>query len=212
MQKATETMSTQVGGTSVVKLCVLMFGLTLAGYSFAAPNDRVTDLEIVSIEIFYKDDVTVPGKITKRRLMTFSDTPFWSKPSKVDVVVSVRNKSNKPSSAVISPSLFYLLSADPEVNYPPLITTDPMGKELKEVSKDAGVWVWNRVLLSKGLKSIAPGEVVKVTMEGLDISSEYSPVDYRMEAFSIRVYVDSYVQKDIDYSNNVKEAIIEFPM
>lgn len=195
----------------MIKLCVLLFSLTIVGNSFAAQIERSTDLEIVSVELFYKDDVTVPGKIIKRRLVTFSDDPFWSKPSKADVVVSVKNKSSKPSSAVISPSLFYLLTADPDVKYPPLLTTDPKGRELRDISKNMSVWVWNRVLTSRGLKSIAPGEVVKVTMEGLDISSEYSPVDYRVEAFSIRVYVDSNVQEDIDYSNNVKEAVFEFP-
>lgn len=195
------------------RMLLLIFGLLIGANSDAAQGSETRDLEVVSLEVLYKDNVTIPGKIIKRKLTKYSEQSVWSKPSKIDVVVVIKNNSNKESSAVVvSPTLFYLLRADTEKSYPSIATKNPKGRELKEIAKNNGVWVWNKVLASTGIKRVAANEEQKIELNDLDISNIYSPIDYYLEAFAIRAYIESNIHEDPDYSNNVKEVIIRFPM
>ena len=195
------------------RMLVLLFGLLIGASSEAAQVSQTRDLEIVSFEVFYKDNVTVPGQIIKRKLTQYSEHPVWSKPSRIDVAIVIKNNSVKESSAVVfTPTLFYLIRADVEKSFPSITTMNPKGRELKDITKNKGVWVWNKVLASTGIKIIAANEELKIELEDLDISNICSPVDYYLEAFAVRAYIESNLHEDLDYSNNVKEIVIRFPM
>jgi len=175
------------------------------------------DLSISSLKITYKDNVSVPGKVIVRELKSFQDDTFWSKPTKVNVTVRVRNASKDETAiaVVVRPEMYVLLDRKPGSRFPSL----SMGRlaqvdylrgvtELK--SKMTGpVWVWNRT--GKGTPiELKPGQEMKVEIKDVDIANQFTPSDYDLLGIAIRVFVDSRVSKDPDYSNNVVDAIIMY--
>ena len=184
--------------------------IILSYASSAESSSNYTDVEILSAEIYYQDNISDSKKTIRRKLKSFSDNGVWSKPSKIDLEISIRNNSNNVTSVVISPALYYLLKPIPGTPFPPMKTTEPIAQELRELSKGKSVWVWNRVLASKGVRSLNAHDTMKIVFQNLDISNNYSPTSYYNQGFAVRVYVKAY--KDNDYSNNVKDLIYIYPM
>ncbi len=176
------------------------------------------DVRVSSLKVTYKDDRSVPGKTVVRELKSFQDDTHWSKPTKVDITVQVKNESKDETAiaVIVSPEMYVLLDKRPGSKFAPL-TMGKLAQEynLREVpelkSKMTGpVWIWNRTWRGTAFRELKPGQETKVELKDLYIGNEISPSDYGLVAIAIRVFVDTRKRNDPDYSNNVVDSIIMY--
>src|SRR2546426_11281469 len=127
------------------------------------------DVRVSSLKIAYKDTVSVPGKTFVRELKSFQDDRYWSKPTKIDIAVQVKNEDKDDALfVVVVPEMYVLLDKVPGSKFVPL----KMGKlaedhnlrgvaELKS-TMTGPVWVWNRRWNDNPIRELKPGQEMKV--------------------------------------------------
>ena len=162
-----------------------------------------TDIEVSSVVLKYKDDVTTKGKVVNRELLSLQDNTYWSKPYEVDIEVKIKNVGTESVRRIrVKPELYYLLIVE-NSKFP------AMKGELKEITKKP-VWVWVNNLGNKMIKSLEPGESKIIRFQNETIRSEYYATDYSFQAFAVRVFAESMKGNDVNYSNNVNQKIIQY--
>jgi hypothetical protein len=160
------------------------------------------DISISAPVLTYRDDVTTPGKVVERELLSIQDGTYWSKPDTVNVSVEVRNKGDSIVRFIrVSAEHYYLLKADAS-RFP------PMKGELRTIT-DEPVWVWTNTPGSKAIRELRPGEKKVVIFKDLPVRSRYYATGYQFQAFAVRVFA-SPRDGDDDYSNNVSQKIISY--
>ncbi len=173
------------------------------------------DLNALSLKITYKDTKSVPGKTVVRELKSFQDNEYWSKPTKIDLALEIKNESNESALFVsVTPEMYALLGKKPGSRFPKL----KMGRSandfqnVRELKSEmqGPTWVWNRTLASKPIREIKPGEKVRVEFNNLDIGIGYYPADYALLGIAIRVFVDLSEENDPNYADNVVDAVVMY--
>jgi len=179
------------------RLIVSAVALFIVSTSLYAKGNIV----IESVKVTYNDNVTNPRKTVVRDLQTLQDNTFWSKPTKVDVSVSIKNIGDSDNySIVVHPELFYELVPTP-------VKFAPMKRELRAITNKP-TWVWIKALGSRAARELKSGETKRFTFSHIDVRNIYSPTGYSIRAYKIRVYADPKGGGDPDYTNNVKDWII----
>jgi len=176
--------------------------ITLILLSFTSTCFAI-DIEVSSVVLKYRDDVTTEGEVVIRELQSLQDNTYWSKPYEVDIEVKIKNIGTKSVRRIrVKPELYYSLRAL-NSKYP------AMNNELKEITNKP-VWVWVNNLGNEMIKSLEPGESKIIIFQNRTIRSEYYATDYFFQAFAVKVFAESIKGNDVNYSNNVNQKIIQY--
>ncbi len=180
-------------------LTTIVFFLLVGSMGVRADGDIV----VKSLRVTYKDDITTPGKVIVRELKSLHDNNFWSKPTNVDVSVSIQNTGDKTNLYVsVTPELFYKVVSEPS-KFP------PMNGELRTITNKP-TWVWIKTLGSKAVRELKPGESKNFVFSDLDVRNTYYATAYQIHAYAIRLYAEPKRGGDNNYSNNVKNWIVSY--
>jgi hypothetical protein len=174
----------------LLSFVMIIFG----GYAYAG------NISISAPVITYKDDVTTPGKVVERELLSIQDEKYWSQPFTVNVSVEVKNKSDSTVRFIRMSAEHYYLMRPQSSRFP------PMKGELRTITDDP-VWVWTNTPGSKAIRELKSGEKKVVIFKDLPVGSRYYATGYQFQAFAIRVFA-SPRDGDDDYSDNVSQKII----
>lgn len=163
------------------------------------------DLELKSLKIEYFDKVTNSKSPVYRELTRFDDNDYWSKPKKVNLIVTVKNIGDKRIKFKLSPQLYFLMEAYKGLPY----SMSDKHKDLKSIA-EFPVWVWNSTHFVFGAPvKLQPKEEKIITIENFNLEQlTQVSKEYQKSAFAIRVFTSIYPRRsDKNLENNIIEKV-----